>query len=182
VRGDRDAFVAAYRALHPTVARFVARRVPVRADAEDLVARTFTRMVERLDSYDPERGTPEAWVLTMARSIVIDHQRRHAKVVALTPATLEARESGDASCYQPLESVARDQARELLRSAVLACSAGERELLTLRFGDGLRHREIAAILGISEPAVRKRLSRVLSKLRELLDQSHGDSEVDCAAQ
>jgi len=50
---------------------------------------------------------------------------------------------------------------------------GTRELLALRFADGLRWAEIAAVLGESEPALRQRSSRALRELRESLGEGAG---------
>src|SRR4051812_49706714 len=54
--GDREAFRALYADLYDPVARFVGRRVRHREDAEDVVSRTFERLLLRLESYDERRG------------------------------------------------------------------------------------------------------------------------------
>src|SRR5690348_16107083 len=75
VDGDGEAFRGVYRAMHPLVWRYVSRRVAGRADVEDLVSRTFTRVVEHLHRFDPARGNVRAWVIGIARNAVIDHLR-----------------------------------------------------------------------------------------------------------
>jgi RNA polymerase sigma-70 factor (ECF subfamily) len=52
---------------------------------------------------------------------------------------------------------------------VAALPPESRQLLELRFGDGLRHAEIAALTGAREAAVKQRLSRLLRSLRGTLD-------------
>ena len=74
-RGDAEAFRGLYRVLHPVVWRYVSRRVGGRADVEDLVSRTFARMVEHLERFDPARGSVRAWSIGIARNAVIDHLR-----------------------------------------------------------------------------------------------------------
>jgi len=76
--GDRAAFVELYRTLYPPVARFVARRVPARADAEDVVARTFHRLLEALPALDGARGTVLGYALTVARHAATDLRRAGA--------------------------------------------------------------------------------------------------------
>lgn len=159
--GDRRAFTRLYRQLHPQVARYVARRVASSADAEDLVSRVFERVVARLAQFDPQRGCIEAWTIRIARNAVIDHARARRPQVGLDQAP-------------ELDDVRRDPAAQLLvveelselAAKVRACSPEVQQLLSLRFGDGLRHRAIGQLLGISEAAVRKRLSRALRDLRE----------------
>jgi RNA polymerase sigma-70 factor (ECF subfamily) len=137
-------------------------------------------MIERLATFDTRRGSAEAWVLTMARSLVIDHHRRARKVVPLSQGPSLAD-----TTFQALELVLAGENERRLHALVLQAAPADRELLTLRYGDDLCHGEIAAILEIEEATVRKRLSRIVGRLREAMrDQttrSPGE-EVDCAAQ
>jgi hypothetical protein len=57
---------AIYVDLHDPVARFVARRVRRREDAEDLVGKVFHQFLEHLGDIDPGRGTTRMFVLSMA--------------------------------------------------------------------------------------------------------------------
>lgn len=159
--GDRRAFRSLYRESQPLVQRFLARRLADGAAVEDLCARTFERVVARLDSFDPRRGVFEAWVIRIARNALIDHLR------ALRPQAGEGElVSMAASGPDPLARVIEDERLAHLGQLLRGCSAQERELLAWRYGDGLRHRAIAELCGTSEAAVRKRLSRILSKLRQ----------------
>src|SRR2546421_11159490 len=55
-RGEGEAFRALYRELYDPVARFVGKRVRQREDAEDVISRTFERLLLRLESFDERRG------------------------------------------------------------------------------------------------------------------------------
>jgi RNA polymerase sigma-70 factor (ECF subfamily) len=61
-----------------------------------------------------------------------------------------------------------DERLQALARVLEALPAETRELIELRFGDGLTAAEIAALTGGSEVAVRKRLSRALAVLRGAL--------------
>lgn len=170
-RGDRQAFTKLYRELHPLVARFVARRVDSRADAEELVAEVFRRVVEHLDDFDPARGSLRAWVLRIARNAVIDHYRTRK-----TPVALEHIADGLRETSEPPDSrLLADERAAWVRGLIAECPVETRKLLALRYGDGLRHKEIAELLGLGEAAVRKRLSRALRELRER-SRERGESE------
>lgn len=163
--GDGEAFRALYRDLYPDVARFVARRVRARADAEDLTARVFVVFVERLGDYERARGSVRGWLLTIARNAIIDHVRktRPAAPDELLD-VLPSEEQG------PLDGLLeRERAAELV-ALLRELPAETRELLALRFADGLRHREIAAVLGLQEAAVKQRVSRALRDLRARLGE------------
>jgi RNA polymerase sigma-70 factor (ECF subfamily) len=170
--GDRDAFRELYRALHPPVYRFVSRRLARREDAEDVVAQVFWSVLEGLARIDPRRGTLFAYVLATARRAVIDHLRAHARAGA----ELDAVPLVDPA-PSPLERTLASEELAALRAALLDLDAEERELITMRFADGLRFAEIAQMLGLKEPAVRKRVSRTVRELRERLGAPIATKEV-----
>lgn len=159
--GDGEAFVELYRALHPVVWRYVARRVTSRADVEDLVSRTFTRVVEHLHRFDPARGNVRAWVLGIARNAVIDHLRaRHVRGASADPLDWLA----DAA-LDPASALEADERDAELLALLSEYPPVVREMFSLRFGDGLRVREIAALMDMSEAAVKQRFARTLRELR-----------------
>ncbi len=156
-QGDREAFRGLYRELFPLVSRYVGRRVAARSDAEDLISTTFERMLAGLSGLDPKRVV--AFALGIARNAVIDHVRLRRPAAPLEAAAAVPSE-GD-----PLGQLAARDGLHALSAAFTQLSDDERELVSLRFGDGLRHAEIAALLGLSEAAVRQRLSRAVRELR-----------------
>ena len=162
--GDGEAFRALYRDLHPEVSRFVARRVRARADAEDLTARVFVAFVERLRDYDRGRGSVRGWLLAIARNAIIDHFRR----VRPTATAGELLDALPCDAAGPLDGLLERERLDQLAALVRGLDPEARELLALRFADGLRHREVAAILGLQEAAVKQRVSRILRDLRARL--------------
>ena len=167
--GDADAFRRLYRELHPVVWRYVSRRITTGADVEDLVAKVFERVVEHLHRFDPQRGSVRAWVVGIARNAVIDHLRVR-------------RCSGDPDAIEWLADAAVDPARALedderdaeLRAVLAGCAPEVREMFSLRFADGLRLREIAELMDLSEAAVKQRFSRTLRELRSKLRSRDSD--------
>lgn len=164
--GDQRAFVALYRDLYPTLARFVARRAACPSDAEEVVARAFHRLLEALPRLDPARGTVLGFTLAIARNALADEARarRAGGREPLGPEALERSDGRPGADDRLLER------ERLLAVARLldGLPAETRELLELRFGDGLRHAEIAALTGASEAAVKQRVSRAVRELRAAL--------------
>jgi RNA polymerase sigma-70 factor (ECF subfamily) len=163
--GDQAAFVALYRALYPPVARFVGRRVRTPADAEDAVAQTFHRLLEALPRLDAARGSILGYALATARHAVADQGR-------LRRNTAGAGGAGEAEVVDagpdPLALLEAGRSHRALAEALSALPPEARRLLELRYGDGLRHAEIAALTGANEAAVKQRLSRLLRGLRGVL--------------
>lgn len=158
--GDAAAFRALYRELHPVVAGFIGRRVRARADAEDLTARVFMAFLKHLGDYRRDRGSVHAWILRIARNAIIDDARARRPALPLDAVREVLPGAGDLLG----ELLAREQ-RDLLVDQIAALPAETRELLALRYADGLSHAEIAALLGLRADAVKQRVSRTLRELR-----------------
>lgn len=160
-RGDRHAFRSLYVALYDPVARFVARRVGRGHEAEDIVARVFHRVLEHLADFDSRRGSPRMFVIAIARNLVIDHLRasRQEEPIEDLAGVIASEETS------ALDALVRDEELQMLREALHGLDPGAREVLVLRYGDGLKHQEIAELLGVRVDAVKQRASRALRELR-----------------
>ena len=159
-RGDREAFRDLYRALYGPVSRYIRRRVPSTADAEDVVGQVFFRLLESLDRIEPRKGSVLVYALSMARNALVDDARsRRGRVPEEAAANVPDAAEG------PLERLMGQESAERVRSELAGLPAETRELLMLRFGDGLRFTEIAQVMGLSDAAVRQRTSRAVRELR-----------------
>ncbi len=170
-RGSEEAFRRLYGELYDPVCRYVGARVRGPDEVEDLVATVFARFVEGLGSFDAGRGPVLAWVLGMARHAVIDHQRRQAAFGgARRTADLDAAPQDALAADLPdaLGTLVRDEEVRAVRAWVRRQDAATRELLDLRFGQGLTSREVAQLTGLTPEAVRKRTERVLRQMRQEL--------------
>lgn len=173
--GSRDAFSKLYRELHDVVADYLEPRAPTTQDAEDLIATVFHRFLQNLARFDPARGCVTAWLVTMARHALIDHLRRQRPQADIAPlAELLAGPSPD-----PLQGLIRTEEADRVRTLVARQPAQTRELLALHYGQGLRIREIAAMLDLSEAAVKQRLHRARQSLREQLQDNDPDMATTC---
>lgn len=170
-RGSEEAFRRLYAELYDPVCRFVGARVRGAEDVEDLVADVFGRVVAGLDGFDARRGPVFAWVLGMARHAVIDHQRRRAAFGGARSNAASADElEGALADERPdaLGELVRDEETRAVRAWIRRQDEATRELLELRYGQGLGCGEIARLLGLSEAAVKKRCARTVQRLRQEL--------------
>ncbi len=170
-RGNEDAFRRLYRELFGPVSAYVGRRVPNREDAEDVTALVFSRFVHRLDGYDADRGSVMTWVLTMARTAVIDQHRRRR------PAAEPVDELADRLAGPgpgPLQECVRDEDLRRVRRLLERQPDDIREMFALRFEQGLRVHEVAEVMGLSPDAAKQRFARALRRLQlELKDEERG---------
>lgn len=179
-RGSEEAFRRLYVELHGPVCRFVGSRVRSAVEVEDLVSAVFGRFVEGLSGFDAGRGSVMAWALGMARHAVIDHQRRRAAFGGARQAgvsTDEALEALVADGPDALGAMVRDEEILSVRAWLRRQDEATRELLELRFGQGLSSREIALVMGLTRDAVKKRSERALRQMRlELPTESTTERE------
>jgi len=170
-RGSEEAFRRLYAELYDPVCRYVGVRVRGTDEAEDLVATVFGRVVEGLERFDAGRGPVTAWVLGMARHAVIDHQRRRAAFGGARQAaasTDDLHEVLAADLPDALGVMVRDEEVRAVRAWLQRQDEATRELMDLKFGQGLTSREIAPVMGLTQDAVKKRCERILKQMRQEL--------------
>jgi RNA polymerase sigma factor (sigma-70 family) len=164
---DPQAFAAFYRRHAVALTAFFLRRTGDRERAADLTAETFAAALAGRRRYDPGKGAAVAWLYGIAR---------HQLARALESGSVETRARRrlgiprlalDDDAFERVEAAASGAwAYELLgtlppdeRAAVEARVVGERE-----------YDEIARAEATSEPAIRKRVSRGLARLRSRLEE------------
>ena len=154
-----------YQAYGASVYNYFRFHVPLSDVVEDLTAETFLKVVRAVDRFDPDRGTPKAWILTVARNVLGDWRRRARLRQYITLGTMHDLVYEAPS---PEERLLREEEVGRLLDAVASLGETDRELIGLRYGSGLDTAEVAQILGISEGSVRTRLWRALGRLRGAL--------------
>jgi RNA polymerase sigma-70 factor (ECF subfamily) len=163
--GDRDAFGQLYERYVVRVFRHVYVLMGDPKAAEDLTADTFLKALEAMPRYEV-RGIPYlAWLLRIAHNLTINHKksaknRGHAQLPEDLRATRRFSLPEEA-CHLKLE------AEEMWRQ-VRTLRDSQRQVIVMRFVDGLRYAEIAKVMGKSESAVRVIQYRALSSLRETM--------------
>ena len=156
--GDARALAEFYD-LHSSLAYGLALRIlRERTEPEDAVQEAFVQVWRQAARYDPERGTPEAWLCAIVRTRAIDRLRRR----------VSRREQPDDPGAVP---ASRTPAREnvlAVRKALETLSADQRRALELAYYEGLTQSEIAARLNEPLGTVKTRIRTAMIRLREEL--------------
>jgi RNA polymerase sigma-70 factor (ECF subfamily) len=165
--GDRDAFAGFYDRYAPLALPLVRRIVREPADAADVLQDVFWECWQAAASYDPARGTPEAWVLTRARARAIDRVRAVRRRGETFVAPLD-----DALAAAPADPAGDPADRAADRGVVLGAleklPEPQREALTLAYYAGLTQTEIAERLEQPLGTVKTRIRLGLERLREAM--------------
>ena len=164
-RGDRDAFGALYDHYHLPVYRFLYHRTGSAALAEDLTADTFVRALRAIETFRWQGRDFGAWLMTIARNLALDHFK--AKRTRSEWATDELPE-GDERTPGPEQSVIDGIVHGMVREALLALPADQRECVVLRFLNQLSIAETAAVLGRSPGAIKQLQHRGIRNLTKLV--------------
>lgn len=160
--GDLEAFDALYRTYVKPLYGFIAHRTLNRETAEDLTSVTFMKAMEKIGSYDPGKGAFAAWLYRIARNTITDHYRSRKD-------THPIEDAWELPSDDRTDLIAGDRiAFEKLRQAINQLEPDKRDILLLRFWDGLSYAEIAQITGKSEGNCKVIVSRTLAGLRTVL--------------
>lgn len=155
-----ELFGAVYQRHVDAVYRYLQLRAGF-DEAADLTQQVFLKAFTALSTYQPKGAPVSAWLFRIARNLATDHHRlRHREPDELLPDIIGG--TGGA----PEETALQAEQRVHLRSLLRQLDGEKRELLALRFAAGLSSREIGAVIGKSEAAVKKQLSRILRTLKE----------------
>ncbi len=165
-RADPAAFGALYERYLDRIYAYLRARASTPEEAADLTQHVFLHAFDALDGYRLRRASFATWLFRIARNAATDAHRRRKETIAwdlLPPASQPATDD------DPEAGALRREARDRLRLVLAACDARTREVLALRYGAGLSVAEVAAVVGRSEAAVKKQLTRALRALKEQYD-------------
>lgn len=135
-----------------------------RGHAEDVQQQVYAELWRRAGQFDPARGSLLTWVLTIARSRALDHLRRRSDQPIDDDALVALGGSSDDRGYDDLLE------RAMVGEALAALPEQERDLLRLRFWQGLTQTEIAEQTGVPLGTVKSRMTAGLRRLKETLEQ------------
>ena len=139
------------------------------ADAQDVVQDVFIQIWDKAKLYDPAKGKPLTWALTMTRNRSIDRIRAIQRRTRLRD-DFEKETVADESAgiREALSGVDASEKNQILRDAVQRLSPEQRKVIELAFFGGLTQNEVANRLGEPLGTVKARARRGLMKLKELL--------------
>ncbi len=155
--GDHLALGEVYDRYAGLVNGLALRILRNRTEAEDVVQEVFVQIWRQAGRFDPARGSPEAWICTMARTRALDRLRRRTS----------RREDPPDAAPGASEPPRTEQALAV-RTALDTLSTDQRSALELAYYEGLTQTEIAARLGEPLGTIKTRIRMALIRLRDVL--------------
>lgn len=157
--GDDTAFAQIYERYAPAIYRYIYMRVQDAAQAEDLQAEVFARMVEGLARYQ-DRGWPiSAWLYRIAHDRSVDALRAQSRRQQVSL------ERWGGMCEGPEQSVGVQLDYEELRRSLDTLTIEQRRVIQMRFLAEMSIQEVAHQLGRTEGSVKALQRRGLQTLQ-----------------
>ncbi|UVJ38358.1 ECF RNA polymerase sigma factor SigK [Arthrobacter sp. CJ23] len=165
-QGDQAAFADFYRLTSRRVFG-MARRVLIDPGlSEDTTQEVFLQVWQGAAKFNPDAGSPMAWLMTIA------HRRAIDRVRSAQSATDREAKFGAANHGTEHDSVAEEAGSRLEAEAVVRClgtlTDTQRESVRLAYYGGLSYREVAEHLGAAVPTIKSRIRDGLLRLKSCL--------------
>lgn len=172
--GSQDGYQELVRRFERPVFSLVVRMVRDRPTAEDLTQEAFVKAFRNLETYDPERKF-SSWLFKIAHNTTLDHLRkRELETVSLEAGGEDDGSGGLAAVLSEPGArgtdlgVGRSELAEALEEAVGALKEDYREVVLLRYGEGLAYQEIADVTGLPMGTVKTNIHRARKALMDHL--------------
>jgi len=153
--GDMDALSVIYEELGRRIFLICLSVLGDKESAEDAMQDTFLRLASEAARYKSETNA-SAFILTVARNISLNILSKRKREIKLTQSLATDNCSDNnaefTNCIGALEAIRR-------------LDEQERQIVIMKLDGKMKHRDIAALLGISEAACQKKYRRALEKLK-----------------
>ncbi len=168
--GDQAAFEQLYEQSSPLLCTLVSRIVGNEGEAADLLQEVYLEVWRKASNYDHARGTPMAWLVTLARSRAIDRVRALGSRGKGVTASLDDTPASDliASNADAMEISAASERQALVWAALDRLPLVQRQAIELAYYEGLTHVEISGRLNVPLGTIKTRIRLAMEKLRDSL--------------
>jgi RNA polymerase sigma factor (sigma-70 family) len=145
--GQKETIEELFMALESPLLSYATRLAGQVEWAEDIVQEAFMRLHANFD----EVREPKKWLNRTVHNLALNHRRDSGKIVSLESKQREAAENLDTTDPQPLpdEQIARLEGIGLVRLSLKTLDKRSRELVRLKFNEGLSYKEISGRTGLT---------------------------------
>jgi len=131
-----------------------------REDAEDILQDVFVKFWKMFDNLIKLENL-RAYLFRMARNRFIDIKRKRKRFI-------EGGIDEEIFNFQSEDISEKIRKKEFVRKLLSVLNEEEREIITLRFYEDMKFREISEITGMNENTLRVKYIRILEKLKKLI--------------
>ena len=165
-RGDEAAFAELYDATAARLHGLVVRVVRDRAQSEEVTQDAYLDIWRHCTRFDPAKGSPLSWMLTIAHRKAVDRVRSAEAATARD--TSYHRDSQVAEHDTTVEAAHASLEAQRVRGAVAGLTEVQREAVELAFFGGYTHTEVATMLDVPVGTAKTRIRDGLIRLRDAM--------------
>jgi RNA polymerase sigma-70 factor, ECF subfamily len=168
-QGDRRGFEELYDRFSGVLFSTAYRVLNNQEAAEDVLQEVFIQIWEKAPLYDPTRGKPMTWAVTLTRNKAIDRLRSTVRRNRLQDdVEREAETFEQFDDRSSFDAVASGETSKLVREAIQKLLKDQREAIELAFFSSLTQTEIAERLGEPLGTIKARIRRGMMKLKDVI--------------
>ena len=160
-KGKLEEFTSLYDKYVKRIYNFIYYKCFHKESAEDLTSQTFIKALDKIKTFNPQRGSFSSWLYQIARNNVIDFYKKKERstksIYDFWGLSSEEDIAFDTEIKEKLSKV-----KEHLKNL----KPEQREIVLMRIWDDLSYKEIARITGKSESACKMMFSRTIRELRK----------------
>lgn len=164
-RGDHAAFEAVYDLLAGPVYGLIRKILRDPAQSEEVAQEVLLDVWRTASRFDPARGSPTAWVMTMAHRRAVNRVRSENAATAREQRVTPGPAAGD----DVVEMVETALDRQRVRRCLGALTPIQRESVSLAYYGGYTYPQVAEALGVALGTVKTRIRDGLIRLRDCLE-------------
>jgi RNA polymerase sigma-70 factor (ECF subfamily) len=165
-RGDEESFARLYDAVSARLYGLVLRVVRDPAQSEEVSQEAFIHIWQQSARYDPQKGSPLAWMLTIAHRKAVDRVR--SAQAASDRENRFGSSNQDRSFDQTAEHVESRLEAQRVRKALDSLTDTQRGAIELAYLGGYTHTEVAVLLDVPLGTAKTRIRDGLIRLRDTL--------------
>lgn len=134
-------------------------------NAEEALQEAFIRIIDKIQRIQKiPRPEMIKFCVVIVKNISVDILRKKSKVTYLE----DLGHLPDAEIHDVEDDFIRKEDTDTLLRALDKLSSGDRQLIRLRWGEGISFKQMGALLGITDALANKRTQRAVRKLREAM--------------
>jgi RNA polymerase sigma-70 factor, ECF subfamily len=188
IKSDPAAFAAFLEQRRPALIAYVDGRLGStlkgKVEPQDIAQEVAIKALRELPNMDLSNRDPFGWLCQLAEQCVIDAHRHFAASKRAAgreqAGNIKPAEGSQdfvsllaASMTTPTQAVVRNERETNLRAAIATLPEDQREVLRMRYVEGLATKDIAKRLMKTDVAIRVMLTRLVQHLQDLLGPGEG---------
>ena len=173
--GDEHAFASLVQIYQDRIYSLAYYMTKNHHDAEDVAQEVFLKIWRALPSYRGEHE-PDAWIMKIAKNTCYDflRQRKYTEPIEYEHdgKVLTQPLADDAVQSNPTQAILQAERREAVAKALMKMPPEQREILTLRYMEGLSYEQLGQVLDAGQGTVKSKLWRAKQTLKKILQNGN----------